>query len=97
MTLKTLVPAIVVEKEVNLMINRNSFDMDAGRWINQRIVIRDGVRRDKPFSIRLYNPCEIRQLLAAAGLKAVKMCAGWNGQSLPAESRGMVVVARKPN
>ena len=95
MTLKNLVPAIVVEKEGNLMINRNSFDMVAGRWDNQRIVIRDGVRRDKPFSIRLYNAGEIRQLLAAAGLEVIKLCAGWRGQPLTAESGGMAVVARK--
>jgi len=93
--LKFLVPASVLEKEGNLMIDRSSFDVMTGRWVNRRIVIRDGVRRDKPFSVHCYNAGEIRQLLAAAGLETVKLCAGWRGQPLSAESGGMAVVARK--
>jgi SAM-dependent methyltransferase len=41
-------PAFVVEKEGNLMIDRLSFDGLEGRFYNKRIVIRDGVRKDKP-------------------------------------------------
>mgnify|MGYP001341666697 CR=1 FL=1 len=66
-TLKVLPPAVVLEKNRDLMINRNSFDMLSGRWHNQRIVIRNGIRKDKPFSIRLYNPTEIRKLDQKAG------------------------------
>jgi SAM-dependent methyltransferase len=95
MTLKTLVPASVEEKEGNLMINRSSFDPLTGRWINRRIVIRDGVRRDKPFFIRLYNYSEIRQLLEAAGLEVQTVCANWREEPFTPESRGMVIVARK--
>lgn len=92
---KTLVPAFVEEKEGNLLINRFSFDPIAGRSINRRIVIRDGVRRDKPFSIRLYSYAEIRQLLAAAGLEVQTVHANWRGEPFTAESHGMAVVARK--
>jgi SAM-dependent methyltransferase len=95
MALKNLVPAQVDEKEGNLMINRMSFDPVSGRWINRRIVIRDGVRRDKPFSIRLYNLSEIRQLLAEAGLELETVCADWRGQALSPDSRAMAIVARK--
>lgn len=95
MTLKTLVPAMVDEKEGNLMINRSLFDLASGRWFNDRIVIRDGVRRDKPFSIRLYNLSEIRQLLTDVGLELQAVYADWRGQSLSPESRGMAIVARK--
>jgi SAM-dependent methyltransferase len=94
-TLKTLVPAFVEEKEGNLMINRSSFDPLTGRWINRRIVVRDGVRRDKPFFVRLYNYTEIRDLLAAAGLEVQSVCANWRGEPFAAESRGMAIVARK--
>jgi SAM-dependent methyltransferase len=97
MTLKTLLPAVIVEKEGNLMINRNSFDIVTGHWINRRIIIRDGVRRDKPSRVRLYNAGEIRQLLSAAGLDVIKMCADWKRQPLSTDSRGMSIVARKPN
>jgi SAM-dependent methyltransferase len=95
MALKTLVPAQVEEKEGNLMINRMSFDPVSGRFMNRRIVIRDGARRDKPFSIRLYNLAEIGQLLAEAGLELQEVYASWKGQPLSSDSPGMAVVARK--
>lgn len=95
-TLKTLLPAIVVEKNGDLMINRNSFDMVSGRWHNQRIVIRNGVRKDKPFSIRLYNPTETRDLVQKAGMEVLHLYGDWSGQPLSAESRGIVVLAQKP-
>jgi SAM-dependent methyltransferase len=94
-TLKTLTPAFVEEKEGNLMINRSTFDMRSGRWINQRIVIRDGVRKDKPFSIRLYNATEIQALLESAGLQVYQMYGNWQGQPLSPDMRGLVVIARK--
>jgi len=94
-TLKTLLPAIVVEKNSDLMINRNSFDMMSGRWHNQRIVVRNGVRKDKPFSIRLYNPTEIRELVKKAGMEVLHLYGDWSGQQLSTESRGVVVLAQK--
>lgn len=97
LTLKTLLPAVVVEKGADLMINRNSFDMLTGRWHNRRIVIRDGQRRDKPFSIRLYNPTEITALLRESGLEPERLLSDWDGAPLTAESGRMVVVARKAN
>ena len=92
--MKTLPAAEVVDKGSDLMINRLSFDSLTGRFHNQRIVIRDGVRKDKPFSIRLYNATEIRDLLSRAGLEVHKML-GYGGQPLSADSRNMVIVARK--
>jgi len=67
--MKTLLPSIVNEKEGNLMVDRPSFDIQTGRLYNRRFVIRDGVRRDKPFYVRLYTLTEIRELLRQAGLK----------------------------
>lgn len=84
----------VIDRGDDLTINRLSFDVLTGRFHNRRIVIRDGVRRDKPFSIRLYNATEIRSLLDRAGLKVDKIV-GYDGQPLSISSRGMVIVARK--
>jgi SAM-dependent methyltransferase len=92
---KDLPTSDVVDKDGNLMINRLSFDVLTGRFHNRRVVIRDGVRKDKPFSIRLYNATEIRDLLSKVGLKVYKML-GYDGQVLSANSRGMVIIARKP-
>ena len=85
----------VIDKDGNLLINRLSFDMLTGRFHNRRIIIRDNIRKDKSFSIRLYDATEIRDLLNTVGLQVCKMC-GYGGQPLSAESRGMVIVARKP-
>jgi len=95
-TIEVLLGCTVVEKEGNLMVNRGSFDLRTGRWHNQRIIIRDGARKDKPFSIRLYNATEIRDLLVRAGLEVQAIHGGWDARPLSEDSRQMVVVARKP-
>jgi SAM-dependent methyltransferase len=92
---KDLPSCHVIDKDGNLIINRLSFDALTGRFHNRRIVIRDGIRKDKPHSIRLYNATEIRNLLNRAGLEVCKIW-GYDGQPLSASSQGMVIVARKP-
>ena len=85
----------VTDKDGDLTINRLSFDPISGRLHNARIVIRNGIRKDKPFSIRLYNATEIRGLVEQAGLRVAKLVDS-DGQPLSAASRRMVIVARKP-
>jgi SAM-dependent methyltransferase len=93
--LKRMLPAIVTEKGADLMIDRSSFDSQTGRTTNRRIVIRDGVRRDKPFSVRLYSPTEIKSLLPLAGFELLGFYGDWDGTPLTAESRRMIVIAEK--
>ncbi len=86
----------VIDKGKDLLINRMSFDTLTGRFHNRRILIRDGQRKDKPFSIRLYNPAELKALIEQAGLVDYKLL-GQDGQPLSAiNSRRLVVVAKKP-
>jgi hypothetical protein len=85
----------VIDKGDDLLINRFSFDVLTGRFHNRRILIRDGVRKDKPFSIRLYNATEARRLLNGAGLVDHRLL-DENSRLLSASSRRMVVIARKP-
>jgi SAM-dependent methyltransferase len=92
---KDLPVSHVIEKGGDLIINRLSFDILSGRFHNRRIIIRDGVRKDKPHSIRLYNATEIQELLNRAGLETCKIL-GYDDQPLSANSPGMVVIARKP-
>ena len=79
----------------DLLINRFSFDVQTGRFPNRRIVIRNGIRKDKPFSIRQFNATEIRHALNRAGLDDHRLL-DENSQPLSANSRRMVVIARKP-
>jgi hypothetical protein len=85
----------VINKDGDLIINRLSFDVHTGRFHNRRIVVRDGVRKDKPFSIRLYNAQEIKALFGRVGLEVDKLL-GDDGQPLSAQSRRLIVIARKP-
>jgi SAM-dependent methyltransferase len=90
-----LPPADVIDKDGDLLINRFSFDPLTGRFHNRRIVVRDGVRKDKPFSIRLYNATEIRDLLNRAEVTDHELL-DENSRPLSANSRRIVVIARKP-
>jgi len=94
---KGFMPYIVTEKEGNLMIDRHKFDTQTGRLYNQRIVIRDGVRRDKPFFVRMYNPTEIQMVLSQAGLTIISLFGGWDGSLLTSDSRRMIIIAEKVN
>lgn len=94
--LEYLQPFTVTEKGEDLMIDRSSFDTVTGRWYNRRIVIRDGIRKDKPFFVRLYNPSEIEQMLNQAGMQMQKMLGGYESQPLSNKSSTMVIIAKKP-
>lgn len=87
----------VVDKGGDVMINRLSFDALTGHFHNERIVFRDGIRKDKPFSIRMYSATEIRDLLLSAGLEVQNIYGGFDSQPLSGDSRTMLVVARKPH
>jgi len=95
--MKDFRPCFVVEKEGNLMIDRLSFDSLQGRYYNNRIVIRDGVRKDKPYFVRLYNPNEIQMLIKQSGLVLQHIYDGWDGKEFSSTSHRMVVIAQKPN
>ena len=88
-------PHHVTEKDGNLMIDRISFDTDTGRMYNDRIIIRDSVRKDMRFFVRLYNPSEIRALLDFAGLDLYRLYGDWDGSPVSSESRRMIIIARK--
>lgn len=94
--LNHLQPYWVTEVDQDLMIDRGSFDTETGRWYNQRIVYRSGVRKDKPFFVRFYNPNEISELLLQAGLELDRFYGGFDSQPLSSDSSRMVIIARKP-
>ena len=94
--LKNLQPFIVTEKGEDIMIDRCSFDTNTGRWYNHRVVIRDGMRKDKPFFVRLYNLNEISNLLQQVGMEVYKVFGGFDSQPLTNDSQRMVIITRKP-
>jgi SAM-dependent methyltransferase len=92
--LKDIPPSSVFEKGNDFLINRTTFDCVKGRMVNKRILIRDGKRIDKPFSIRLYNATEMCQLLERIGVKEYQLL-GEDSQPISMKSRRMYVIARK--
>ena len=94
--LSNFTPCHVSEKEGNMMIDRLSFDTLTGISHNQRIIIRNGVRRDKDISIRIYNPTEIQALLREAGFESVSIFGSFDGQVISSEALRLFIVAYKP-
>ena len=92
---KRFLPFIVSEKGKDLMIDRNTYDKTTGRFYNKRIVIRNGIRKDKQFFIQLYNWKEMSALLRKAGFKTVRFFGDWDSKPLTNDSRRMIVVAKK--
>ena len=83
--LREMRPYFVVEKQGNLMIDRMSFDSVQGRLYNKRIVFRDGIRKDKPYFTRLYNPSEIGTLVTQAGFEMQQIYGGWEASELSSD------------
>jgi SAM-dependent methyltransferase len=86
---------LVNEKNNDLMIDRCSFDSLTGRMHNRRIVIRNGVRKDKPFFVRMYSPSEIRDWLHRVNMDIIDMYGGYDGSPMTGDGRRMIVVAKR--
>lgn len=95
--LKNLLPYVVTKKEENLMISCPSFDARTGRLRNDRIIIRNGLRKDFSFSIRVYNFTEIKNLLGLAGLDVHEVYGSWDEHPFTSESERMIIIAKKEN
>ncbi len=84
----------VHEKEGDLMIDRQEFVPRRGRLYNRRLVIIDGRRKEKPFSLQLYNATEIERMLEEVGMKVLQMYGSWKGEILKKDSTRIITVAR---
>ncbi|HEX9916136.1 MAG TPA: methyltransferase domain-containing protein [candidate division Zixibacteria bacterium] len=93
--LRGFLPSFVTQKGDDFMIDQNSFDSITGRLNVKRVVIRDGLRKDKPFSLRLYSPTEMKELLKRAGFKLHQIYSDWNANPFTSDSRRMIIIAKK--
>lgn len=91
-----LPPTTVLEKGRDLMIDRHHFDTVTGRLVDQRIIVRDGVTKSLPFSIRLYCYTEISALLGSVGLSVLRAYGDFRCAPLSLQHSRMVVICRKP-
>ncbi|MDD3730777.1 MAG: methyltransferase domain-containing protein [candidate division Zixibacteria bacterium] len=93
--LKNFRSHIITDKGEDLMLDRNSFDSATGYIHDRRTIIRNGHRKDFKFSIRLYNPSEIKLILEQAGLKVIKTFGSWDSQKLTGDAWRMIIIAEK--
>jgi hypothetical protein len=82
----------VVERDGNLMVDRNAFDPLTNRVTVRRTTLRDGRRSDTGYAVRMLTFPELRSWLLAAGFRTVTGF-GAGGAPLTAESNRLIVVA----
>ncbi len=87
-------PAVVVERDGDLLVDRSRFDPVRGRARTERVVVRDGRLRRFVFSVRMFIACELRSWLLDAGFTAVEFY-GEGGEPLTADGRRMITVATR--
>jgi SAM-dependent methyltransferase len=89
-----LQPAVVLERDGDLLIDRNRFEPLTGRIVSERTIVRGGRVRRVPFFVRLFGLTELRGWLPGAGFAAVD---GYDqdGAPLSPASRRLLVVAQR--
>lgn len=63
-----LQPSVVVERDGDLLVDRNRFELLTGRIVSERMIVRGGRVRRVRFFVRLFGFTELRDWLLAAGL-----------------------------
>jgi ubiquinone/menaquinone biosynthesis C-methylase UbiE len=87
-------PAVVVERDGDFMIDRSRFEPATGRAVTERTCVRDGHVRRFTFSVRMFIGVELKDWLLAAGFDSVDQL-DHEGAALTAGSGRMVSVANK--
>jgi len=85
------------EHDGHVILEQHEWDVLRARITMARTIIApDGSRRETGFTLRIYAHSEIMSMLGRAGLAWHRTYGGWDGSDYRASSRGMIVVASKP-
>ena len=87
-------PAVVMERDGDFIIDRPVFDPITGRATTDRVVVRGGQTRRFTFSVRLFIAAELRDWLLDAGFASAESC-DYEGEPLTTQPRRMVTIARR--
>lgn len=87
-------PAVVVERDGDIMIDRSTFEPTTGRAVTERTCVRDGQVRRFTYSVRMFIAVELKDWLLAAGFDSVNQV-DYQGAALVAGSGRMVSLAHK--
>lgn len=91
---RELQPAFVVQRDGDLVVDRNRLEPLTGRIVSERVIVRGGRVRKVPFFVRLFSFTELRDWLLQAGFAAVDGY-GEDGAPLSPAHRRMLLVARR--
>jgi SAM-dependent methyltransferase len=94
-TLRNPQPLIVIEKDGDLLVERNAFDPTSGQSTIERTVTRGGVERQSTSFQRLLDFTELRGWLHDVGYENVEALDG-EGNTLTIDSPRMTVIAQRP-
>ena len=65
-------------------------------WVENRwVVIKDGVKKETTFRVRVYSGGELRTILLSAGFESVELYGDWTGTPYDDQARRLIAVARK--
>jgi len=85
------------EHEGHLVLDYEEWDVLRARMSMPRTIIApDGSRRQTGFILRIYAHSETMAMLHRAGLEWDRSYGGYDGSDYRHDSRGMIVIARKP-
>lgn len=85
------------EHDGHVILEQHEWDVLRARITMARTIIApDGCRRETGFTLRIYAHSEIMAMLARAGLAWHRTYGGWDGSDYGVSSRGMIVVASRP-
>jgi SAM-dependent methyltransferase len=87
-------PAVVVERDGDFMIDRSTFEPATGRAVTERTCVRDGQVRRFTYSVCMFIAVELKGWLLAAGFDSVDQV-DYEGAALAVGSGRMVSVAHK--
>ena len=85
------------EHDDHLILDSHDWDVLRSRMSMTRTIIApDGSRRETGFLLRIYSHSEIMAMLEKAGLEWQHSYGGYDGSDYAHDSRGTIVVARRP-
>ncbi len=87
-------PAVVIEKGDDLVVDHGVFEPVTGRADTERTVVRDGRTRRFSMSVRMFVAAELGDWLREAGFDQVRFTDG-AGEPLTAQGRRMIAVASR--
>lgn len=79
----------------DMMIDRQQFDLETGRFVDRRTYVRDGKQREVMFSVRLWSFTEIRLILQTIGLEVEAVHGGFEKVPISALRPRTVIVCKK--